>query len=317
MFNPLELDVKSRPRMLLPVCPAWSRRVTGREFAKYMTLARKKPRRSIFLLPIMDPLGKFPTFWGVVTTMTDLSYTAFVVPLSLAFSDSIGINAYFVLDYIGSAVYILDLFLEFHIGFLIRWDASSLTIIDGKRVAWNYFRHGTFWIDFIAVLPIFAQIALKIMADENDVASKDVVRIFLLFKLLRLLRVVHLVARMNNFDQGGLLHQWIAQRFTAVTMFAVNTAFSLMVMINLIACLWWWVAISQGLENSWVGAVQISKPEIDLENASNGVRWAICAYFAMVTMATIGYGDIVPVTTEEVILVLIFSLCGVAYFGFI
>ena len=60
-----------------------------------------------------------------------------------------------------------------------------------------------------------------------------------------------------------------------------------------------------------------TKPEIDLTNASNDVRWLVCVYYALVTMGTIGYGDIVPTTSAEIALVIIFIVGGIAYFGFL
>ncbi|KAG7667543.1 hypothetical protein Ndes2526B_g07503 [Nannochloris sp. 'desiccata'] len=311
-------DVSLEPpkeKTLLPVIPTWSFRVNGRKFGHYMAIARRKPRRSVFFLPMADPCSSFANIWGSIATFNDFSYTAFVVPLSLAFNDLSTVNAYWYLDFIGSVVYILDLLIEFHVGFIVRWDSSSVTITDGIQVAKNYMRNGTFWIDFIACLPFFGQIAIT--ASTGERSSSAAVRSILLLKLLRLGRVVRLIARMNKFDTGGIFQQWIAARVNALTMFAFNTFFSLMVTINLLACMWWWIAITQGLENSWVAAAAINKPEIDLIDGNDATRWLVSAYFSLVTMATIGYGDIVAVTTAEIGLVILFIFCGVAFFGFV
>ena len=273
-------------RLALPCNPSWSLRVTGREFARYLAAARSKPRRSIFGLPVIDPLSRFATIWGTITTGVDLVYTAFLVPLSLAFNDYTTINMYWVYDFIGSAVYLLDILIEFHMGFQVRWDSSSLTITDGRLVAWNYFRHGTFWIDFIAALPLIGQLVL-VFTNEGQM-SNQAVRLILLLKLLRLLRVVNLISKMNKMEASGLIQHYMSIHMNAVTVFVLNTMFSMMVMLNLISCLWWWIAVTEGLENSWVASIEITKPEMDLYNASDGTQWLVCAYFALVTMATIG-----------------------------
>jgi hypothetical protein len=298
----------------LPVVANWLINVNGREFGEYMSLARRKPRRSILFLPIAYPCSTFANIWGTIATVNDFTYTAFIVALSLAFNDYSDPNAYWYLDFIGSAIYICDLLFEFHVGFIVRWDSSSVTLTDGILVAKNYIRRGTFWIDAVACIPIIGQIFIATTGDTMTNAS---IRSILLLKLLRLLRVVRLVSRMNRFENADIIHQWIAARVNSVTMFACNIFFSLMVMVNLLACLWWWIAVTQGVENSWVAAVAISKPDIDLENGSNWVRWLVCAYYSLVTMATIGYGDIVPVTSLEIGIVIIFIFCGVAFFGFV
>ena len=303
-------------KVLVPVSRQWTRRVNGRKFSEYLAAARRSPRRSYIWMPVADPLSRFATFWGTVSAFTDCTYTAFLVPLSVAFNETYGaLNFYSLADYVGSCIYVLDIIFEFHIGFLVRWDASTLNITDGPLVAWNYVRHGTFVIDFIASLPLIAQIAVSVVGPAAF--SEAALRAILLMKLLRLLRVIKIVTQMNRLDQGGILRQFVAARVNAVTMFAFNTFYSLMVMINLIACLWWWVAVTEGLDSSWVSLVEINKPDIDLATASNGSRWLVCAYYGLITMATIGYGDIVPVTVGEIGLVLIFVFSGVAYFGFV
>ena len=138
----------------------------------------------------MDPLCKFAYVWGIIATITDMSYTAFVVPLSLAFNESLGIDVYSILDILGSAIYVLDWCFNFHIGFMVRWDQESVTITDGREVARFYMKKGTFWIDCLAIIPIFVQIVLIGIGAQNTYA----VKIFMLMKLLRLLRVGHLIS---------------------------------------------------------------------------------------------------------------------------
>lgn len=66
-----------------------------------------RPRRSLFFLPVLDPLGKAVFIWVTITTLVDLSYTAFIVPLSLAFQPPMLIGGdhfmfVMVFDFIGS-----------------------------------------------------------------------------------------------------------------------------------------------------------------------------------------------------------------------
>lgn len=148
-----------------------------------------RPRRSVFGLPVMSPLCRFAIFWGFVNAITDLTYTAFVVALSLAFNGNNLDNVYTILDIIGSFIYITDLLLQFHIGYVVRWDNESVTIRDGRAVAKYYIRKGTFWVDLIATLPVIGQIALLAAHGGNRHGTQAL----LLLKLLRLLRVVHLM----------------------------------------------------------------------------------------------------------------------------
>ena len=76
---------------------------TGREFPALAASARRRPRPSLCCVRVFDPLSRFALFWGVVTTVLDLTYTAFIVPLSIAFNVGYNVAAYNVLDCIGSA----------------------------------------------------------------------------------------------------------------------------------------------------------------------------------------------------------------------
>jgi len=142
-------------------------------------------------LPVIDPLSLPANIWGSIVLFIDLVYTAFLVPLSLAFNQSLGVNAYTIFDIIGSSVYICGILFDFHIGFIVKWDAASVVITDGWEVAKHYVRYGTFVIDVIAALPIILQILFVIFRSFSY--NQEAIRLLLILKLLRLLRVVHIL----------------------------------------------------------------------------------------------------------------------------
>ncbi len=45
------------------------------------------------------------------------------------------------------------------------------------------------------------------------------------------------------------------------------------------------------------------------------VRWLGGAYFMLVTMLTIGYGDVTPQSTTEIIIVMFCMVVGIIFFG--
>jgi len=96
---------------------------------------------------------------------------------------------YNVLDFIGGGIYLFDMFFQFHVGFMIRWQQETVTITDGIEIAKKYIRKGTFVIDFLAVLPLFVQI---VMVSAGSFTSQAV-QLILLIKLLRLLRVINML----------------------------------------------------------------------------------------------------------------------------
>jgi Ion channel len=64
------------------------------------------------------------------------------------------------------------------------------------------------------------------------------------------------------------------------------------------ACLFYLVATEEGrYESNWFAVTQAAKPGHG--SADTLARWLFAYYWAIVTFATIGYGDIVPVSNRE------------------
>jgi hypothetical protein len=53
------------------------------------------------------------------------------------------------------------------------------------------------------------------------------------------------------------------------------------------------------------------------EKDDNLTRLIICCYFALTTLATVGYGDYIPLSNAEILTAVTYMLCGVAFFSYI
>jgi hypothetical protein len=88
----------------------------------------------------------------------------------------------------------------------------------------------------------------------------------------------------------------------------------MLVLINLLGCIWWFVAVLEGLENSWVAYAGVN---FELEDAADVSQYVTSVYFAMTVLTTVGFGDITPQTVAEMIVTIIFMAIGIFYFGYI
>lgn len=275
-----------------------------------MRLASRKPRRSIFGIHVLSPLSKVAIAWSLFSSLMDLTYTAYVVPLSLAFNTSYTIfSAYTIIDAIGSITYFIDIIMGFITGFAVRWDFQTLILLDGPTVAKYYMKHGSFIIDTLALLPAIVQIILA--STEAEIVWARAVA---LLKLLRVARVWKLLLSLQRFDNSAPVSDWAAGYLNSISLFFAFTILSITILINLMGCVWWWLAQVQGIENSW--AAYIAKPLLDLEDGTDATRYVVSVYFAMTVVTTIGFGDITPQTAPEVVVTMLYMLIGVAFFGF-
>jgi hypothetical protein len=71
--------------------------------------------------------------------------------------------------------------------------------------------------------------------------------------------VARLLAGLSRSTVGGPL-QFLAAALTTRTLLLIHAIFRFCALVNLLGCIWWFVAELEGLENSWAAA---SKHESD------------------------------------------------------
>ena len=54
------------------------------------------------------------------------------------------------MDVAGTAFYVADIAVNFSVGFIVRYDVQRALVMEGRKVAAFYIRHGTFATDFTA-----------------------------------------------------------------------------------------------------------------------------------------------------------------------
>lgn len=106
--DPKEPEIYAPSRTL----DAWSQE----DWRRYAT---HRTRPSVFGR-IAHPNGRWPAVWDGLMTLWDLTYTAFVAPVSIAFSSVDHIDGLVGVDIAASALYIADVVINFTIGFVVR-----------------------------------------------------------------------------------------------------------------------------------------------------------------------------------------------------
>ncbi|GAB4816667.1 hypothetical protein N2152v2_003713 [Parachlorella kessleri] len=268
---------------------------------------------SIFGLRILKPTCWAVRAWDGSMTMLDLTYTGFLVPISMAFNNPKGGSVTWLtgIDIAATSIYALDILAGFHVAFVLRYDVRRHLVLDGYKVARYYICYGPFWVDFLACLAIIPELVVALSATGASPAF----RIFYALRLLRLLRLV----RYSQLLWGpNLLHNPISStllKFTnAAAVHIISLAYFMALNVNLLGCIWWLLAEIEGLENSWAANAELN---FDLVAAGNPAHWAASIFYASATVTTVGYGDIHPYTTAEQLVAVCFMMFSLIYFGFV
>ncbi|KAL4420936.1 hypothetical protein ABPG77_001419 [Micractinium sp. CCAP 211/92] len=273
-----------------------------------------QPRRSLLGLPLLSPLSRWVARWDAAMSALDITYTAFLVPVSLGFSATASVDWLVVIDFVASGVYLADVLLCLHIGFvLVSWDGRRAVVTDGPTSLACYARHGYLKWDLPAVLAVVPEIVL-VSRGGGNVAWK----IFYLLRMLRLLRVNRLARAVwgaaLSCGPGGSIFLF---ELTSAGMYGLTVLWALAVIVNLLGCFWWWLAEVEGISNSWVEGPYVPTQLHfgDLATASAPVRWLYSSYFALSTVTTAVYGDVICTTVPEIVVVMLYDFFSVFWWA--
>ncbi|RMZ52856.1 hypothetical protein APUTEX25_000975 [Auxenochlorella protothecoides] len=270
--------------------------------------------RSIFGLPLIDPDDAFFRGWELFMTLIDLTYTAFLVPVSVAFDKVEGSGSFTwitYMDMVGSAIYVADMLLNFSSAFVVQWDLKHMLIMDGRHVASYYVLHGGFLVDLVATLPIIPEVIIAASPSANAPGLKAIYAL----RLLRLVRVVRLLKVVFGADlYKNPFSRLLMKYISAPALYLTYLLMAVFIIVNLLGCILLFVAEIEGEQNSWMAYASFTFNVVD---ANGWAQWVVAIYWASQTLTTVGYGDVVAVTVAEALISSVAMLLAILVFGFI
>jgi len=248
-----------------------------------------------------------------------LLYCAATIPVRVSFDFELGDLMSFV-EFSIDVFYMIDVFVNFRTGYIVQEDGEEPVVVtDTKMIAKHYFRTW-FCVDTLSAIPINFFLGQETLGGANRVPRliriPRIIRLMRLIRLLRLLKLLQTTSVMDQLSSAGL-HPRLLR--------ALRLVFVTFIGSHVTACCWHFLhtlATSEDMEapSWWNAYCRTALPdehahimcEVDLQT-----RYAISLYWAVTTLTTIGYGDILPVTFSEYVYTIACMYVGVSFYAYI
>ena len=257
---------------------------------------------------LVDPRNPYVISWDVYMVVL-LLFTTIVNPFEVCFLSRDLIPAWLtIVNYVVDVSFIFDLLLNFQ---RMHFDENTgIPIADLKVIRGQYLR-GYFFMDFMSCLP-FDQLATVFGAGDDAEALK-------VLRLLKLVRLAKLVKMINSQELMQKAQEFF--EFRHGTRRLLRFIFISMFISHFMACGWHVVArieepsayeIFDLDEDGNVRHMNWITGYFDTyeEEPSTYHRYVVALYLSVMTVTTVGYGDVQPKTTGERVYLIIAMLFG-------
>jgi len=260
---------------------------------------------------IIDPDSPHMRRWDLFI-MALLVYTAFVTPYEVAFMET-KIDFLFMLNRFIDLSFLGDMSLQFMLPFKPA-DADSqmqhFWVVSHKRIAVRYVL-GWFIIDLISVFPFDS---LGFILDGN-VGNLKVLRIMRCARLIKLVRIIKASAMLQK------LKRRVGLKYSTIKL--IQFVVMVVVVTHWLSCLWMLIPRIEATDTNWIGKyyhkqlenVTVVDPVTYDIDASQ--LYLACLYWSIMTLTTIGYGDVTAATKGEMLVACFGMALGASVYAYI
>lgn len=254
-------------------------------------------------LLVIVPGNRFKVLWNFIGVIFIL-YQAIVIPFVIAL-DLVKNPTLVLLEIIQDCFFVVDLIINFNTAYVQEGEL----VVDRKKIALKYLK-GWFTLDLISSIPYGIVVSTKdyFNINSNKLYSLEILgllrilkisRMFGLTKLLRIAKLNMMVRFFNdNFDSKlvSLLNEFL------------KVIFLLLIISHWMACIWYYIGKSTH-DSSWIDDCEIRDAQIK-------DKYVASLYFVLISMMTVGFGDISPMNTKERVFAVFLQLASGIFFAY-
>lgn len=222
---------------------------------------------------------KFILLWAI--------YSSFFTPMEFGFFRGLPENL-FVLDIVGQIAFLIDIGIQFFVAY--RDPQTYRMVYQRTAIALRYLK-STFVVDLLACMPwdlIF-----------KASGHKEAVRYLLWIRLCRVRKITFFLQKLEKDIRINYMFARII-KLIMVELYCTHTA----------ACIFYFLATTLPEREegyTWIGSLKLGDYSYShFREVDFWKRYTTSLYFAIVTMSTVGYGDIHAVNLREMIFIMIY-----------
>eukprot|EP00940_MAST-03C_sp_MAST-3C-sp2_P002588 g2588.t1 len=287
---------------------------------KHRTLKRKMSKAELhhdtetvntcfFNQRVYYPYERWRRIWDTVLAIA-LFYSCIFVPYEVGFDIFLKAGSFmFVLDLLVDCFFLTDCALNFNVAVIDDEGEMISNPIEIRRI---YLR-GWFTIDLGTSIPVAAITLIFTGGDApNNLEFQKLLRIVRILRLFKLLRMARFVVMMSRWESDASIRFILTKAVMLLVVICTCTHF--------MACLFAWTAVLEADDDGVLASASWPTRYLDVTNTddmgdSEVYLWAL--YWGVVTITTVGYGDVSPQTNFEIAVVIVAVVASCCVFGYI
>ncbi|KAL4323964.1 hypothetical protein GQ457_11G016790 [Hibiscus cannabinus] len=233
--------------------------------------------------------------WWQTFLVVLVLYSAWASVFELAFKRAAR-GGLLIIDLVVDVFFAVDIILTFFVAYLDT--ATYLLVDDHKKIALRYVTRAWFFMDVASTLPF--QLIFRVFTGQWH--NGEIFGFLNLLRLWRLWRVSELFKRLEKDTRFSYFWTRLL-KLVCVTVFAVHSA----------ACIYYFLAAHhKNPVKTWIGSVVE-----DFKNRSVWLGYTYSMYWSIVTLTTVGYGDLHAVNMGEKIFNMLYMFFNIGLTAYI